>query len=71
MLMEFSPVTSADSWVSFLPKNTLSPLLESELGKENLLFYQTDYDYLIYKLFIIINFFTVNNFLIWLKPEKP
>lgn len=71
MLMEFSPVTSADSWVSFLPKNTLSPLLESELGKENLLFYQTDYDYLIYKLFIIINFFTVNNFLIWLNSEKP
>lgn len=38
MRMEFSPVTLVDSWVKFLPKNTLSPLLENELGKENLLF---------------------------------
>lgn len=38
MLMEFSPVTLADSWVNSLPKNTLSPLLENELGKENVSF---------------------------------
>lgn len=38
MLMEFSPVTLVDSWVNFLPKNTLNPLLENGLGKENLLF---------------------------------
>lgn len=37
MLMEFLPVTIVDSWVNFLPKSTLSPLLENELGKENLL----------------------------------
>lgn len=36
MLMEFLPVTIVDSWVNFLPKSTLSPLLENELGKENL-----------------------------------
>lgn len=67
MLMEFSPVTLADSWVNFLPKNTLSLLLESELGKENLLFYQAHYDFLIRKLF----FFTVNNLLAWLKLHNP
>lgn len=33
MLMEFLPVTIVDSWVNFLPKSTLSPLLENELGK--------------------------------------
>ena len=37
MLMEFLPVTIVDSWANFLPKSTLSPLLENELGKENLL----------------------------------
>lgn len=59
MLMEFSPVTTVDSWVRFLPKNTLILLLENELGKDNLLllFYQTHYDFcnlqIIFALLII------------------
>lgn len=39
MLMEFSPVTTVDFWVRFLPKNTLSHSLENESGKEDLLFF--------------------------------
>ena len=38
MLMRFSPMTIVDSWVKFLPGNTLSLLLENDFGKENLLF---------------------------------
>lgn len=51
MLMGFSPVTLVDFWVNCLPKNTLSPLLENELGKSIYCFYQTHYNYSIWKLY--------------------
>jgi hypothetical protein len=38
MLMEFSPAITADFWVRFLPKNTLSHSLANESGKEYLFF---------------------------------
>lgn len=56
MLMEFSLVTTVDSWANFLPKNTLSPLLENETGKEKLFLSNTVW---LFNLQIV--FFTVNS----------
>jgi hypothetical protein len=54
--MEFSLVTLVDSSVNFLLKSTLSPLLESELGKENLLFLLNKLSLLNLKIILLVSY---------------